>query len=67
MESADFEAPANESSHSASVLGSGEYQRRPLKLWRPMERLNQARRPRGFVFSAPTRALYDQWRRSQRW
>ena len=41
------------------------YRRRALKLWRPMERLNPNRRPRGFAFTAPTRALYDQSRRSQ--
>jgi hypothetical protein len=41
--------------------------RKPLKLWRPMERLNPEKRSRGFVFRAPTRALYDLWRRAQRW
>jgi hypothetical protein len=41
--------------------------RKPLKLWRPMERLNPEKRSRGFVFRAPTRALYELWRRAQRW
>src|SRR5450755_3776641 len=41
--------------------------RRPLKLWRSMERLNPEKRSRGFVFKAPTRAVYALWRRAQRW
>jgi hypothetical protein len=41
--------------------------RKPLKFWRPMERLNPEKRSRGFVFRAPTRALYELWRRAQRW
>jgi hypothetical protein len=41
--------------------------RRPLKLWRPMDRLNPEKRARGFIFKAPTRALYELWRRAQRW
>jgi len=41
--------------------------RRPLKLWRSMERLNPEKHSRGFVFKAPTRAVYALWRRAQRW
>jgi len=48
-----------------SMLGAAEYHRRALKLWQQMERLNPNKRPRGFVFKAPTRALYEQWRRAQ--
>lgn len=47
------------------ALGPAEYHRRALKLWQQMDRLNPNRRPRGFVFKAPTRALYDAWRRAQ--
>ena len=49
----------------ASELGPAAYHRRALKLWLQMDRLNPNRRPRGFVFKAPTRAIYDQWRRAQ--
>lgn len=45
----------------------GTHYRRPLQLWRPMERLNPEKRSRGFIFKAPTRALYALWRRAQRW
>ena len=45
----------------------GTRYRRPLKLWRPMERLNPEKRARGFIFKAPTRALYQVWRRVLRW
>jgi hypothetical protein len=48
-----------------AALGPADYHRRALKLWRQMERLNPNRRPRGFIFKAPTRALYDEWRRAQ--
>jgi hypothetical protein len=41
--------------------------RKPLKIWRPMERINPEKRSRGFVFSAPTRAVYALWRRARRW
>jgi hypothetical protein len=47
------------------ALGPADYHRRALKLWRQMDRLNPNRRPRGFVFKAPTRALYEEWRRVQ--
>jgi len=47
------------------MLGAADYHRRALKLWQQMERLNPNRRPRGFVFKAPTRALYEEWRRAQ--
>ena len=49
----------------ASMAGAAEYHRRALKLWQQMERLNPNKRPRGFVFKAPTRALYEKWRRAQ--
>lgn len=41
--------------------------RRPLKFWRPMDRLNPEKRSRWLVFGAPTRALYQLWRQAQRW
>jgi hypothetical protein len=41
--------------------------RRPLKFWRPMTRLDSEQRSRWLLFGAPTRALYEQWRRAQRW
>jgi len=47
------------------MLGAAEYHRRALRLWQQMERLNPNKRPRGFVFKAPTRALYEEWRRAQ--
>jgi hypothetical protein len=50
----------------ATGVGPAEYHRRALKLWQQMERLNPNKRPRGFVFKAPTWALYEEWRRSQR-
>jgi hypothetical protein len=46
--------------------GPAEYHRRAVKLWRQMERVNPNKRPRGFVFKAPTRVLYEDWRRAQR-
>jgi hypothetical protein len=49
----------------AAMRGPAEYHRRALKLWQQMERLNPNRRPRGFVFKAPTRALYEEWRKAQ--
>lgn len=60
-----------ERSHIDDSFGEGDENvagyRKPLKLWRPMERLNPEKRSRGFFFGAPTRALYDLWRRAQRW
>ena len=45
--------------------GPAGYHRRALKLFQQMERLNPNKRPRGFVFKAPTRARYEEWRRAQ--
>jgi hypothetical protein len=60
-----------ESSHLDDSLSDSEGDatrpRPPLKVWRPMERLNPEKRSRGFIFKAPTRALYQLWRRAQRW
>ena len=47
------------------ALGPAECHRRALRLWQQMDRLNPNRRPRGFVFKAPTRALYEEWRKAQ--
>jgi len=47
--------------------GDPERYRRPLKFWRPMERLNSEKCSREFIFRAPTRSLYELWRRAQRW
>jgi hypothetical protein len=62
---------AMERSHIDESLGEGDEKltsyRKPLKLWWPMERLNPEKRSRGLIFGAPTRALYDLWRRAQRW
>jgi hypothetical protein len=45
--------------------GPIEYHQRALKLWRSAQRLNPNPRPRGFVFKAPTRERYEEWRRVQ--
>jgi len=67
----DCDNAAVERSHIDNSLSEGGENatryRKPLKLWRPMERLNPDKRSRGFVFRAPTRALYELWRRAQRW
>src|SRR4051812_44885747 len=39
--------------------------RRPLEIWRPLDRLDPAKRSR--LFMAPTRAVYALWKRAQRW
>ena len=46
----------------------GKPYRPPLKFWRgPLETLNPVRRARG-LFVAPTRALYERWKRArERW
>ena len=48
-----------------AALGPAHCHGRALRLWRQMDRLNPSRRPRGFIFKAPTRALYEEWRRAQ--
>ena len=45
--------------------GPIEYHRRALQLWRRIQRLNPHPRPRGFVFKAPSRERYEEWRRAQ--
>jgi len=45
--------------------GPIEHHQRALKLWRRVQRLNPNPRPRGFVFKAPTRERYEEWRRVQ--
>ena len=49
------------------AVGNGpiEYHRRALKLWHRVQRLNPNPRLRGFVFKAPTRERYEEWRRAQ--
>jgi hypothetical protein len=61
MDRSYLDETLNESERAAP-----HYQR-PLKFWRPMKRLNPEKRSRGFVFRAPTRALYEAWHRAQRW
>jgi hypothetical protein len=66
MEEGIFDDSTKIVGRSEARVGPGQYHQRALKLWRQMERLNPNRRPRGFVFKAPTRALYEEWRRTQR-
>jgi len=49
----------------AVAAGPIECHRRALKLWHRVQRLNPNPRPRGFVFKAPTRERYEEWRRAQ--
>jgi len=65
MESSEIDGPIKVVGDGTPESGPAAYHRRAVKLWHQMERLNPNRRPRGFVFKAPTRALYEQWRQSQ--
>jgi hypothetical protein len=65
MESSDIDGSMKVVGESVAESGPAAYHRRGLKLWQQMEKLNPNRRPRGFVFRAPTRALYEQWRQAQ--
>jgi hypothetical protein len=60
MDFDQFDERANE-----EASDKGTPYRRPLKIWRPLERLNPAKR--GGLFIAPTRAVYSFWKRAQRW
>ena len=65
MEESDIDGSTKVVGNTVPESGPAAYHRRALKLWRQMDRLNPNRRPRGFVFKAPTRAIYEQWRRAQ--
>jgi hypothetical protein len=65
MESSDLNRAVKVVGKVRPALGPAHYHQRALKLWREMDRLNPNKRPRGFVFKARTRALYEEWRRSQ--
>ena len=66
MERSGLDGAAKVVGKAPPASGPVDYHQRALKLWRQMERLNPNKKPRGFVFKAPTRALYEEWRRSQR-
>jgi len=66
MERSGFDGSIKVVSKTRRAVGPAEYHRRALKLWQEMDRLNPNKRPRGFVFKAPSWALYEEWRRLQR-
>ena len=46
-------------------LSAVEYHRRALTLQKQADRLNPFPKPRGFVFKAQTREIYENWKRLQ--